>query len=809
MTAGDQLPQAHGRVRCADDGAAGAAGSIKGRRSRRPFRLAKRRPLVKWQALLFVAFVAVGVIVAPLVPKQASKAAEPPLLPSPLAVLSAAGCAMMPSTCAAPSPAAELHAAALSPDSAGQDGATVAALTGRRLQDDLFPDDALLQRPYESAPNKGVLILHFVGVVYMFAGLAIACDDYFVSALEEICEAYSISEDVAGATWMAAGGSAPELLTSFVGVFVASNDVGFGTIVGSAVFNVLFVIGLCAIFAGSVLELTWWPLARDCSFYAISLGVLVGCVEDSKVEWYEALLLLLLYFAYVFLMKHNVRLNRAVEGWLRRWRSKRAKRVIPSEFADPGTMEKIRAHRHSSGEGDATEVAAVDEESSTHGLVSDDGTTTEGDSVDTTHARLRTGERRFSKRNVLTSSTATVLMRDMRGPALKTLVRGKSKRRKSHIDKYLESSEAVSTAVEMEKRRVSASKPPTVVPVMEEDEEGGDDADGKHVGLDADGTVVPLDDDAARSSSSSASIKATSSGYLIAGPPTKGDGLSPVASEGTESDVVRDSRPSDASADSSFAGGVTPLDGGGADAAAGTVKTTADLESGGADKKGGDGDGDGDDDDDDDDDDDGPDDPWEVPEGGSARALWAFTLPLQLALWYSVPNCKKEGMKNWFLATFFVSLCWIAGFSFVMVWLATVIGQALNIPPIVMGLTILAAGTSVPDALSSVIVARNGFGDMAVSSSIGSNVFDITVGLPVPWLVKTALVSPGSFVPIFSPSLLVSVVTLLAMVLLVVFSIMLTGWKLNKRLGAIMFVLYILFVAENLLLEYCSDLGLC
>jgi len=57
-----------------------------------------------------------------------------------------------------------------------------------------------------------------------------------------------MSPDTAGATWMAAGGSAPELFTSFVGTFFAGTNVGFGTIVGSAVFNVLFVIGCCAVF---------------------------------------------------------------------------------------------------------------------------------------------------------------------------------------------------------------------------------------------------------------------------------------------------------------------------------------------------------------------------------------------------------------------------------------------------------------------------------------------------------------------------------------------------------------------------------
>ena len=46
----------------------------------------------------------------------------------------------------------------------------------------------------------------------------------------------------------------------------------------------------------------------------------------------------------------------------------------------------------------------------------------------------------------------------------------------------------------------------------------------------------------------------------------------------------------------------------------------------------------------------------------------------------------------------------------------------------VMGLTFLAAGTSVPDLITSVLVAKQGKGDMAVSSSVGSNIFDVTIG---------------------------------------------------------------------------------
>jgi Ca2+/Na+ antiporter len=68
-------------------------------------------------------------------------------------------------------------------------------------------------------------------IMIIFSALAIVCDEFFVPSLEAISEKLDLSEDVAGATFMAAGSSAPELFTSVVGVTVDS-DVGVGTIVG-------------------------------------------------------------------------------------------------------------------------------------------------------------------------------------------------------------------------------------------------------------------------------------------------------------------------------------------------------------------------------------------------------------------------------------------------------------------------------------------------------------------------------------------------------------------------------------------------
>lgn len=61
-----------------------------------------------------------------------------------------------------------------------------------------------------------------------------------------------MSKDVAGATFMAAATSAPELFVNAIGTFITEGDIGVGTIVGSAVFNILAVPACCGIGAGMV-----------------------------------------------------------------------------------------------------------------------------------------------------------------------------------------------------------------------------------------------------------------------------------------------------------------------------------------------------------------------------------------------------------------------------------------------------------------------------------------------------------------------------------------------------------------------------
>ena len=111
----------------------------------------------------------------------------------------------------------------------------------------LIEGSAACTTPFDT---HGGVALFTVVTLYTFIGLAIVCDEYFCPSLEIISEALHLSEDVAGATFMAAGSSAPELFTALVTIYVAPGDQGVGTIVGSAIFNLCVIVGLSCLCAG-------------------------------------------------------------------------------------------------------------------------------------------------------------------------------------------------------------------------------------------------------------------------------------------------------------------------------------------------------------------------------------------------------------------------------------------------------------------------------------------------------------------------------------------------------------------------------
>uniref|UniRef100_A0A8D0C104 Solute carrier family 24 member 4 n=1 Tax=Salvator merianae TaxID=96440 RepID=A0A8D0C104_SALMN len=473
-----------------------------------------------------------------------------------------------------------------------------------------FPEDLFTNKDRQ----RGAVLLHIIGALYMFYALAIVCDDFFVPSLEKICEKLHLSEDVAGATFMAAGSSTPELFASVIGVFITHGDVGVGTIVGSAVFNILCIIGVCGLFAGQVVQLTWWSVFRDSVYYTISVVVLIVVKDVGNLHFFPL---------YHYPSRYNVKMQ---NFFTMKSMNVGNGNTVNSELEDvKGTQQYGR-----------NSVVMVDE------------------IICSSPPKYRFPE-----------AGLRVMITNKFGPRTRLRM--------------------ASRIIINERQRLIHSANGKLL------------QNGRHENIE--NGAVHVDNQ----------------------------------EEETEHSTLS---------------------------------------------------------------------PCSPPEGKMDKVKWILSWPLILILFFTIPNCSKPRWENFFMLTFILSTLWIALFSYVMVWLVTIIGYTLGIPDVIMGITFLAAGTSVPDCMASLIVARQGLGDMAVSNTIGSNVFDILVGLGVPWGLQTMAVNYGSYVKINSKGLVYSVVLLLGSVALTVGGIHLNKWKLDKKLGVYVLALYVIFLCFSILIEF-------
>eukprot|EP00591_Stephanopyxis_turris_P012224 CAMPEP_0195528142 /NCGR_PEP_ID=MMETSP0794_2-20130614/30171_1 /TAXON_ID=515487 /ORGANISM="Stephanopyxis turris, Strain CCMP 815" /LENGTH=632 /DNA_ID=CAMNT_0040659219 /DNA_START=409 /DNA_END=2303 /DNA_ORIENTATION=+ len=565
------------------------------------------------------------------------------------------------------------------------------------------------------------LTWYIIGVLYMFVALAIVCDEFFVPALEEMADEkhLDLSMDIAGATLMAAGGSAPELFTSFFGTFNES-AVGFGTIVGSAVFNVLFVIASCAFFTKEALQLTWWPLFRDCTYYVISLVVLavfVGVVTKGKVVWWEALILLGMYVGYVVLMYFNETLHKLLTGkelgraeQEKGEEKKESKREVEmsnmvqngSEESSPLAQQEEGARRESLLEVQAISIKSLHAERAWPGT-------------------FRAGVLKLLRDPDSWSETA--------GVGLVAQIEGDVDAVFKHVDKNGDGSIETS---EMHELFVELDCHLTPEQVREAMQEIDTDGDGKICKTEFNVWYIRSEQRIlSQVQDTFDRFDADNSGTIDHDEVKK---LLETIEPRVDDNDVRDalcamyqSGSHDEITFQEFSDWYT------SSLIFQRKKQHIEEEMAGV---------------------------FEFvrpPKKCSvAKYLkWIIVLPILLVLTLTIPDVRVMGLGKFAkiknkvcYVAFILSITWIGIFSFFMVQWTEIIGATLRIPSIVMGLTFLAAGTSIPDLLSSIIVARRGQGDMAISSSIGSNIFDILIGLPLPWLVYTLWPSKPQYIMI-------------------------------------------------------------
>ena len=130
------------------------------------------------------------------------------------------------------------------------------------------------------------------------AGLAclVAAGELVVAGARGIATAFGVDEFVIGATVVAVGTTAPELATMIVAKLRGHDDVGLGTILGSNIFNGLFIVGIAA---------TIHPIAVEWrqSVIALVFGVLALALSypnrQNFIERRRGVILLVLYVVYL------------------------------------------------------------------------------------------------------------------------------------------------------------------------------------------------------------------------------------------------------------------------------------------------------------------------------------------------------------------------------------------------------------------------------------------------------------------------------------------------------------------------------
>lgn len=467
-------------------------------------------------------------------------------------------------------------------------------------------------------------------MLYMFKALGVICDEYFVPSLEVIVEKLQLSNDVAGATFMAAGSSAPELFTSLVATFLIVNEGGVGTIVGSAIFNILVIVGATGWVAckDQALLIWWYPLSRDCFFYSLSITELMVILSNEHVEWYEGLIMFITYCFYCIYMKFN-----------------------------PAIVSKL-------------------------GL------------IDPSEAR--------------------------------------------------EEGEAISGVKIVE---VEAAKPKenqvAPEPVGEQNGNGslrvaGDAGEDKKAEPDA-GAVPAKEgggEDVTKTNTEVTEVNRMSLDVPAA--PTEGK-----------------RRPSWSFAETQQ-------------------------------KEGQEGEGI----------------PLPLAVDEERQGIWKYLRDPLLVFWeLSMPDPERGHG----LVLFAASISWIGICTYLMVDAVNRTGTILHIPPLGMALVFLAAGTSIPDALGSIAVAKQGEGDMAVSNALGSNVFDILIGLGIPWTIKAGILQREvSFIGKWD-ELIYDIVVLVGVLFLFIGCLASNRWYLTRKVGVMLLGCYVMFIIYNILAIWAFD----
>lgn len=151
------------------------------------------------------------------------------------------------------------------------------------------------------------LLLLAVGFVLLAKG-----SDFFVDGAASIARKLKIPQLVIGLTIVAMGTSAPEAAVSISAAFQGSAEITIGNIVGSNILNILIILGLSAVIIP--LKVAKSSVKFDIPVLLVATAVLILCGLDGAITWYEGVLFLVLFIAYLLYLFLNVKSEETEES---------------------------------------------------------------------------------------------------------------------------------------------------------------------------------------------------------------------------------------------------------------------------------------------------------------------------------------------------------------------------------------------------------------------------------------------------------------------------------------------------------------
>jgi cation:H+ antiporter len=165
-----------------------------------------------------------------------------------------------------------------------------------------------LIRSSDTSAATAIMLTH---VVFFFLGLAalVVGAEALVRGASRIALSLGISPLVVGLTIVAMGTSSPEVAVSVGAALSGSTDIAVGNVVGSNIFNVLFILGISAVIT---------PLVVHSQIIRQEVPIMIGAsvilavmILDGSLGWLEAALLLVLLVAYVIFLVRQSRAETA------------------------------------------------------------------------------------------------------------------------------------------------------------------------------------------------------------------------------------------------------------------------------------------------------------------------------------------------------------------------------------------------------------------------------------------------------------------------------------------------------------------